>query len=81
MKIGDQTFLDILINNVSLYGFKNIILCVGHLKDNIKRHFDYYCSDYKQTVKTVYNFDDYSIKLSEEDESLGKCFQNDNRLL
>lgn len=63
-KIGDRTFLDILINNTSSYGFKNIILCIGHLKDHIKKHFDYCCNDY-------YNYNDYNIKFSEESEPLG----------
>lgn len=63
-KIGNVTFLDILINNISFYGFKNIILCIGHLKDHIKRHFDYYCNDY-------YTYNDYNIKFSEENEPLG----------
>lgn len=57
-KIGNQTFLDILINNISFYSFKNIILCIGHLKDHIKRYFDYH-SGY------------YNIKFSDEDEPLG----------
>lgn len=74
-KIGDRTFIDILINNISFYGLKNIILCVGHLKDNIKTHFDYYCGDYKQIAKidykTDYNYNDYNIKFSDENEPLG----------
>lgn len=63
-RIGNTAFLDILINNISFYGFKNIVLCTGHLKDDIKRHFDYYCSDY-------YSYNDCNIKFSEENEPLG----------
>lgn len=63
-KIGNHTFLDVLINNISFYGAKNIILCTGYLKDRVKRHFDYYCNDH-------YNYNDYNVKFSEEDEQLG----------
>ncbi len=63
-KIGDQKFLDILINNILFYKFRNITLCIGHLKDNIKKHFDRHCGNY-------YNYGNYSIKFSEEDEPLG----------
>jgi len=56
-KIGEKTFLDIIINNLLLYGFKNIILSVGHLKEQIKKHFNYR--------------DDYNIKFSDEEEPLG----------
>lgn len=62
-KIGNTTFLDILINNLSLYRFKNIILCVGHLKEHIKKHFDYYCHNY--------NHHNRNIIFSEEEEPLG----------
>lgn len=56
-KIGEKTFLDILINNLTTYGFRNIILCVGYLKDQIKKFF---------------NHDkDYNIKFSEEEFLLG----------
>lgn len=61
-KIGNTTFLDILINNISSQGLKNIILCIGHLKDHIKRHFDY---------NDNYNHKSYNIKFSEEEEPLG----------
>ncbi len=60
-KIGDMTFLDILLNNISIFGLKNIILCIGHLKYQIRRHFDYYCNCYN----------DYNIIFSEEEKSLG----------
>lgn len=39
-KIGEKTFLDILINNLLSHGFENIILCVGYLKEQIKKHVD-----------------------------------------
>jgi len=56
-KIEDKTFLDILIDELLKHGFKNIILCVGHLKEQIKDHF---------------NFEkDYNIVFSEEEYSLG----------
>lgn len=56
-KIGEKTFLDILIDNATNQGFKNIILCVGYLKRQIKNHFD--CGK------------DYNIMFSEEEEPLG----------
>ncbi len=58
-KIGEKTFLDILIDNLLMYRFKNVILSVGYLKKQIKNHF---------------NFDknyDYTITFSEEEEPLG----------
>lgn len=63
-KIGDVTFLDILVNNISSHGLRNITLCVGHLKDHVKRHFCYNNND-------DYNHNDYSVKFSEEEEPLG----------
>ena len=60
-KIGEKTFLDILIDNLLLYGFENIILSVGYLKEQIKSHFDY---DYDKKY-------DYTITFSEEEEPLG----------
>ena len=57
-KIGNITFLDILIENLSLYRFKNFILCIGYLKDHIKEH-------YKN------NNHDCNIIFSEEDKPLG----------
>ncbi|MCX9014274.1 MAG: sugar phosphate nucleotidyltransferase [Candidatus Methanoperedens sp.] len=56
-KIDDKTFLDILIDDVLKHGFKNIILCVGYLKERIKDHFNYE--------------KDYNIDFSEEDYPLG----------
>jgi NDP-sugar pyrophosphorylase family protein len=56
-QIGERTFLDILIDNLTKQGFKNIILCVGYLKEQIKNHFD--------------RDKDYSIMFSEEMEPLG----------
>lgn len=61
VKIGEKTFLDILINNLLLYGLKNIILSVGYLKEQIKNHFNY-------------NYDkncDCKISFSEEEQPLG----------
>ncbi len=54
---GNSTFLDILINSLKNNGFKNFILCVGHMKEQIKDHF-----------KT---WNGGSIIFSEEDEPLG----------
>ena len=34
-KIDDKTFLDVLIDDLLKHGFKNIILCVGYLKEQI----------------------------------------------
>ena len=56
-EIKDKTFLDILIDNLLEHGFKNIILCVGYLKEQIKDHFNY------ET--------DYNIEFSEEEYPLG----------
>ena len=70
-KIGDQTFLDILIDNISFYGSTNIILCIGHLKDNIKRYFGHCHDYYEQKNRIVYNYNDCRIKFSEEGEPLG----------
>lgn len=59
-KIGDTIFLDILIDNLLTYGFKNIILSVGYLRDQIKDHFNY--------NKKCHN---YTIMFSEEQKPLG----------
>jgi len=60
-KIGEKTFLDILIHNLLLYGFKNIVLSVGYLKEQIKNHFNFnYDKNYH-----------YTITFSEEEEPLG----------
>lgn len=56
-KIGNITFLDILLNSLAKYELKNIILCVGYLKEQIKAHFN--------------SNRNYNIKFSEEDEPLG----------
>lgn len=56
-KIGEKTFLDILINNLLLYGFENIILSVGYMKKQIKNHFNY--------------AKEYNIRFCEEEEPLG----------
>ena len=60
-KIGEKTFLDILIDNLLMHGFKNIILSVGYLKEQIKNHFNF--DDDKKY--------DYTITFSEEEEPLG----------
>lgn len=60
-KIGEKTSLDILINNLLLYGFKNMILSVGYLKEQIKNHFNF---NYNENY-------DYTITFSEEEEPLG----------
>lgn len=56
-EIEDNTFLDILIDDLLKHGFKNIILCVGYLKEQIIEHFNYE--------------KDYNILFSEEDIPLG----------
>ncbi len=56
-KIGEKTFLDILIGELIEQGFRNIILCVGYLKNKVKDHFQYER--------------DYNIAFSEEEEPLG----------
>ena len=60
-KIGEKTFLDILIDNLLMQGFKNIILSVGYLKEQIKNHFNYDCN------KSY----DYTVTFSEEEEPFG----------
>jgi len=60
-KIKEKTFLDILINNFLLYGFKNVILSVGYLKEQIKNHFNF---------DSGKNYD-HTITFSEEEEPLG----------
>jgi NDP-sugar pyrophosphorylase family protein len=59
--IGEKTFLDILIDNLLMHGFKNIILSVGYLKEQIKNYFNY---DYNKSH-------DCLITFSEEEEPLG----------
>ncbi len=60
-KIGKKAFLDILIDNLLLYGFKNIILSVGYLKEQIK-----------ELIKNHFGCEeDYNIVFSEEEEPLG----------
>jgi len=61
VKIGEKAFLDILIDNLLMHGFKNIILSVGYLKEEIKNHFNY---EYNK-------IHDYTITFSEEEEPLG----------
>ena len=61
VKIGEKTFLDILIDNLLMNGFKNIILSVGYLKEQIKNHFN---CDYNKSH-------DCLITFSEEEEPLG----------
>lgn len=56
-KIGERTFLDILIDNILQYGFKRIILSVGYLRKQIKSHFD--------------SYKDFEIIFSEEEKPLG----------
>lgn len=56
-KIGDTAFLNILLSSLAKYELKNIILCVGYLKEQIKVHFN---------SNKIYN-----IKFSEDDEPLG----------
>lgn len=60
-KIGEKTFLDILVDNLLMRGFKNIILSVGYLKEEIKKHFNY-------KHNKIY---DYTVAFSEEEEPLG----------
>jgi len=56
-RIGEKTFLDILLEDLTRNGFENIILCVGYLKNIIKKHFNYGHS--------------YNITFSEEEKPLG----------
>lgn len=56
-KIRCKAFIDILIEHITRQGFRNIILCVGYSKDQIKNHFDF--------------SKDYNIIFSEEESPLG----------
>lgn len=56
-RIGDKSFIDIIIDNLLSYGFKNIILSVGYMKEQIKEHFN--------------RERDHNIIFSEEEELLG----------
>jgi len=38
-KIGDRSFLDILIENISGFGFKRFVLCTGYKSDLIEKHY------------------------------------------
>lgn len=38
-EIGGRPFLEILISNLLRYGFKNIILSVGYMREEIKKYF------------------------------------------
>lgn len=59
-KVGDDIFLDIVIKNVLQYGFRDIILCTGYLKEKIRDYLNNH-SDYKTC----------SIRFSEEQDLLG----------
>lgn len=59
-KIGETVFLDILMRNLGRQGFRNMILCVGHLRDQIKTHLN-------QNGKGAGR----NIMFSEEEEPLG----------
>ncbi|ADN36151.1 Nucleotidyl transferase [Methanolacinia petrolearia DSM 11571] len=54
---GEKTFIDILIDSILKYKFKNITLCVGYQKEQIIKHFEYE--------------KDYNLKFSAEDIPLG----------
>lgn len=59
-KVGDDIFLDIVIKNVLQYGYRDVILCTGYLKEKIRDYLNNH-SDYKT----------YNIKFSEEKDLLG----------
>lgn len=56
-EIDGKTFLEILIDDLLEQGFKNIILCTGYLKEQIKNHFNYE--------------KDFNVIFSEENTPLG----------
>lgn len=58
VKIRNKPFLDILLENIISYRFRNIVLCTGYLKEQIKDHF----SNYRENS---------NITFSEEKEPLG----------
>jgi NDP-sugar pyrophosphorylase family protein len=56
MPFAGRPFIDILIESLLPFGFKRFILCVGHLKEKVQKHF----------LKS-----DYEVIFSEEAEPLG----------
>jgi len=60
INIGNKAFIDILIDNLLLYGFKDIILCVGYKKEQVIDHF-----------KNNSNYQNCNIMFSEENKPLG----------
>lgn len=46
-EVNSRPFLDILIDYVAGYGFKRFILCVGYMKDFIKKYYEQRSSDLK----------------------------------
>lgn len=44
-EISGRPFLDYLIDHISNYGFKRIILCTGYLNDVIEKYYSYHHND------------------------------------
>lgn len=61
--VGNDAFLDIVIKNILKYGFDDIILCTGYLKEQIRNYLDNYPDNH-------YGYE-YNIRFSEEKELLG----------
>lgn len=60
--INGKPFLKILIENLYLYGFRNIILCTGHMKEQFHN---------EKIDELLHNHNDLNIILSEETKPLG----------
>jgi NDP-sugar pyrophosphorylase family protein len=56
MPFAGRPFIDVLIESLLPFGFRRFVLCVGHLKEKVRAHFQER---------------DYEIVFSEEEELLG----------
>ena len=54
--IGNETLLDIIVRQLREHGFESIILSIGYLKEQVKKH----CAQFS-----------YPVRFSEEDKPLG----------
>src|SRR3989344_5233916 len=58
--LGDKVLLDYIIGNLLQWGFRDILLCVGHMKEKVREHIQ------EQSFPK-----DAIIKFSEEENPLG----------
>jgi len=54
-KVGNDVFLDIVIKNILQYGFDDIILCTGYLKEKIRNHLDSYSDNYNYECRITFS--------------------------